>query len=91
MDTVSTTVRSRNMSAVKHRYSETECRLRLVLWAAGIRYRMHVRIFGTPNRVIAKVKVAVFVDSCFWHGCRYHDRCPQSTPEFRRSKIDTGQ
>lgn len=88
MDTVSKAVRSRIMSAVKQKDSEIERKFRLALWAEGIRYRKHVRMFGTPDIVISTSRLLVFVDSCFWHGCRYHYSCPKSNAEFWQSKID---
>jgi DNA mismatch endonuclease (patch repair protein) len=88
MDTVTKAVRSRIMSAVKQKDSEIERKLRLALWAEGVRYRKHVRMFGTPDLVISTTRLLVFVDSCFWHGCRYHYRCPKSNAGFWQSKID---
>jgi DNA mismatch endonuclease (patch repair protein) len=91
MDTVTKAVRSRIMSAVKQKDSEIERKLRRALWAGGVRYRKHVRMFGTPDLVISTTRLLVFVDSCFWHGCRYHYSCPKSNAEFWRSKIERNQ
>jgi DNA mismatch endonuclease, patch repair protein len=88
MDTVTKAVRSRNMAAVKHKDSQIERTLRRALWAAGIRYRKHLPMFGRPDLVISNARILVFVDSCFWHGCRYHYRCPQSNREFWRRKVE---
>lgn len=61
--------RHRNMSAVKNKDSEIEILLRRSLWARGIRYRKNVKtVFGHPDIVFLKKKVAVFCDSEFWHG-----------------------
>src|SRR3954471_774049 len=88
MDSVTKAIRSRIMSSVKQKDSEIERRLRLALWAAGVRYRKNVRIFGTPDLVVSRARLLVFVDSCFWHGCRFHYRCPKSNADFWQSKID---
>jgi DNA mismatch endonuclease (patch repair protein) len=49
--------------------------LRLVsaeLYPLGYRYRKHSRrVLGTPDIVFHKFKLAVFIDSDFWHGRNY--------------------
>jgi DNA mismatch endonuclease (patch repair protein) len=38
--------------------------------------------------VFRPVKVAVFVDGCFWHGCPIHGTWPKANAEFWRQKIE---
>lgn len=75
------------MSRIKQRDSGIERALRAALWRTGVRYRKHVRIYGTPDLAMSTARVLVFVDSCFWHGCRFHCRRPKSNVEFWESKI----
>ena len=42
---------------------------------------------GHPDIVFIGRKVAVFVDSCFWHGCAMHCRMPHSNVDYWVSKI----
>lgn len=57
------------MSAVKSSDSKIEIMLRKALWSKGYRYRKNCRkIFGKPDIVFISSKIAVFVDSEFWHG-----------------------
>lgn len=35
-----------------------------------------------------KLRVAVFLDGCFWHGCPEHATSPRSNAEWWRSKLD---
>jgi DNA mismatch endonuclease (patch repair protein) len=45
-------------------------------------WRRHCRLPGTPDFALQAHKVAIFVDGCFWHGCR---RCGKSiTPSTNR-------
>lgn len=61
--------RKRNMQAVKSSGSAIERRLGQALWARGHRYRKNNRkVFGKPDFTFAKYKIAIFVDSEFWHG-----------------------
>lgn len=87
MDSVDRETRSRIMSSVKQRDSGIERMLRLALWGRGLRYRKNVRIYGTPDIVFPASRILVFVDSCFWHGCRFHCRRPKSNVDFWESKI----
>ena len=44
-------------------------------------------IFGKPDFVFRDRKIAVFLDSCFWHGCRKHFRMPKGNREYWSEKI----
>lgn len=44
-----------------------------------------------PDVVFTAARVAVFVDGCFWHGCREHRSLPASNGEFWRQKIEATQ
>jgi DNA mismatch endonuclease (patch repair protein) len=60
---------SYNMSRVRSKDSAIEIMLRQELWKRGLRYRKNVtRVFGKPDIVFGKYKIAVFCDSEFWHG-----------------------
>jgi DNA mismatch endonuclease (patch repair protein) len=87
MDTLSPIQRSRVMSLIKQRDTKLEKQFRIALWATGVRYRKNVRMYGTPDIVIRKVRLLIFLDSCFWHGCRHHCRMPKSNVEFWSKKI----
>jgi DNA mismatch endonuclease (patch repair protein) len=90
MDHVTKKVRSKIMAAVRSRgNTTTELPLAQLLWAAGIRgYRKHWPIAGKPDFAWPGRKIAVFVDGCFWHGCRCK-YLPRTNTEFWRSKIET--
>lgn len=61
---------------------DTELKLINVLRAAGINgWRRNANLFGKPDFVFPKQRVAVFVDGCFWHR---HKHCRFSyTPKSR--------
>lgn len=40
-----------------------------------------------PDFVFPKLKLAVFVDGCFWHGCPKHATWPKQNAAFWRAKI----
>ena len=61
--------RSVQMSKIRSRNSKPELILRKALWSKNVRFRLHDRSLpGTPDIVIKKYKLAIFVDGEFWHG-----------------------
>ncbi len=38
--------------------------------------------------MFTRVRVAVFVDGCFWHRCPEHGSFPKTNAEWWRSKLD---
>jgi len=85
VDTLTQEERSRRMSGIRYRGNRsTEWRFRAALVSAGIRgWKMHVRsVPGIPDFFFPTLNLAVFVDGCFWHGCR---RCARRTPRKNRA------
>jgi len=57
------------MQAIKSKETKIEIRLAKALWANGHRYRKNDKtVFGKPDLTFKKYKLAVFVDSEYWHG-----------------------
>lgn len=50
-------------------------------------WRRHRPIFGKPDFVFPKIKLAVFVDGCFWHRCAKHSNTPVNNREFWERKL----
>jgi DNA mismatch endonuclease, patch repair protein len=51
---------------------------------------LHARNSGRvkPDFVFRQLRVAVFVDGCFWHGCPKHVTWPKTRAAFWRQKIE---
>jgi len=80
------------MRAVKSKNSKIEISLMQELRKRKIAYKKHVpNLPGTPDIVLKKEKVAIFVDSCFWHGCRWHGTMPASNRKFWTQKISANK
>lgn len=61
--------RSENMSRIRSKNTSIELLLGKAMWAIGLRYRKNDKtVFGKPDFVFKRKKVAVFCDSEFWHG-----------------------
>ena len=79
------------MQAIKCKDSEIELLLRRELWKRGLRYRKNSKsVFGHPDIVFIKKKVAIFCDSEFWHGYDWGKRKDdiKSNKAFWISKIE---
>jgi len=64
--------RSKTMGKIRAKNSKPELVFRQALWRENIRYRTHVKGFpGTPDIVIKKYRLAIFVDGSFWHGYQW--------------------
>lgn len=75
MDRLTPAQRRKNMQRVRNKDSQIELKLRRALWHAGFRYRKNVRsVFGCPDVVFLRLKIAVFCDSEFWHGFDWENR-----------------
>lgn len=42
---------------------------------------------GTPDFVVQSLRVAIFCDGCFYHGCRQHGHVPKSNQDYWGPKI----
>ena len=56
-----------------------------------IGWRRNFRIFGRPDFVFPKLKLAIFVDGCFWHGCPTHSNLPVGNAEFWARKLNSNK
>jgi DNA mismatch endonuclease (patch repair protein) len=50
-------------------------------------WRRNQKIFGKPDFIFSKYRLAVFVDGCFWHGCPKHATKPANNRAFWRRKL----
>src|SRR5882762_6154295 len=89
MDRVSKATRSRIMASVRSKGNRsTEQLMARILRKAGLRgYRKHWQVAGKPDFAWPAKKTALFVDGCFWHGCRRCNRPSKSNLSFWREKI----
>lgn len=69
MDVHTPSQRSKNMQAIRSTGTKDEILLAKALWHLGYRYRKNNRtVYGTPDLTFKKYKIAIFVDSEFFHG-----------------------
>ncbi len=91
MDRLTKEQRYKNMSANKSKDTKLEILFGKLLWNAGVRYRKNDKtVFGKPDFVIRKMKIAIFCDGEFWHGRNWAERKNdhKSNCDFWYSKIE---
>ena len=89
MERHSSEQRSKNMQAVKSSGSKEELAIAKALWHRGLRYRKNNKtVFGKPDFTFKKYKIAIFVDSEFFHGKDFETKKkPVNNAEFWDKKI----
>lgn len=81
--------RSVVMSKIRSRDTEPEWIVRRYLFSRGYRYRKNVKgLPGTPDIVLRKYGIVIFIHGCFWHGHEIDGHIPHSNSEFWRKKIE---
>jgi len=90
------------MSVQLQRDTKPEMAIRRILHARGYRYRVDYRLPGIRQRAdiaFPRLRIAVFVDGCFWHSCPQHGTTPRRNrnwwvtkfEENKRRDADTNQ
>lgn len=86
MDNRTPEQRHENMSHIKSKNTAPERKLMRALRDKGIWFTHHRKdVFGKPDIVFKRKKIAVFVDSDFWHGKKH---LPKSNQDFWSAKFD---
>ncbi|MFI5965360.1 very short patch repair endonuclease [Streptomyces asoensis] len=87
----SSAARRRNMQAIRSRDTKPEWLIRRLVHAQGLRYRVATRplpdLRRTADMVFRSVKVAVFIDGCYWHGCPQHYVPPKTNSGYWSEKV----
>ena len=85
--------RRKIMKSIKSRDTKPEVLLRKALWHEGYRYRKNYKALkGTPDIVLTKYHIVIFVDSEFFHGKDYDELINRlkrgKRPEYWSNKIE---
>lgn len=83
---------SHRMRLTPSRDTRPEVALRRALHAAGMRYWVDARpvpsVRRTADVVFPRLRIAVFLDGCYWHGCPDHYVASKSNVSWWRNKIE---
>ena len=89
-DVFSKSKRSEVMRAVKSRGNKsTELKLIEIFKNRKIiGWRRNYKLFGKPDFVFPKQRLAIFLDGCFWHGHDCRNTKPADNADYWRQKIE---
>lgn len=83
------------MARTRGRDNARERQVRSALHGAGLRFRIHFAAIAGTRRTIdvafTRVRLAIFCDGCFWHGCPIHATTPKANREWWANKISTNK
>lgn len=88
-DRMSNEKRSYTMSRIRSKgNASTELEMVSIMRRHGIRgWKRSQKVAGKPDFIFWTYRVAVFIDGCYWHGCK---RCyipPKSNEDYWNKKI----
>lgn len=87
-DVFTASERSRIMSRIRSHNTKPELFLYRILKKLGLNVRRRTKLPGNPDFFLPEINAAVFVDGCFWHGCRRcKNKVPQTNQKFWNEKI----
>ena len=76
------------MAKIKSKDTKPELLVRRYLYHRGYRYRKNVKgLPGTPDIVMKKYGIAIFVHGCFWHGHDADMHLPATNSDYWAKKI----
>lgn len=79
------------MSKVRSKDTKPEMIVRRLAHALGYRFRLHrADLPGKPDLVFPRLRKAIFVHGCFWHGhnCKRGRNRPRSNQDYWLVKLD---
>ncbi len=89
-DTFTPQKRSEIMSRISGKNTSPELAVRKILFSLGFKYRLHDRkLSGKPDIVVTRLRIAFFVNGCFWHqhkGCK-RQSVPKSNVDYWTNKL----
>ncbi|ADL45299.1 very short patch repair endonuclease [Micromonospora aurantiaca (nom. illeg.)] len=85
----------KSMQANTGRDTKPELALRRAVHALGLRYYVNRRpikaVRRTADLLFPRLKLAVFLDGCFWHGCPEHHTIAKTNAAFWSQKVATNR
>ncbi|GAA1583908.1 very short patch repair endonuclease [Actinoplanes couchii] len=83
------------MQANTGRDTKPELALRRAVHARGLRYFVNRRpikaVRRTADLLFPRLRLAVFLDGCFWHGCPRHHTISKTNAAFWAEKVATNR
>lgn len=88
VDNLTPKQRTKNMRSIRSENTKPELKISRELKRLRIYFSTHPKtIIGKPDFLFRKKKIAVFIDSDFWHGNHARFKMPKSNIRYWKAKI----
>ncbi len=78
--------RSWVMSRIRSKNTKIDLKMKRILSDTSYKFEMYPKMFGSPDFVLERKRIAIFCDGDFWHGFRYEEK-KKPAKKFWRDKI----
>ena len=75
------------MSRIRGKNTKIDLKMKEELKKKKIRFEMYPKMFGNPDFIIKKKKIAIFCDGDFWHGYKYYEK-KKPAKKYWRDKLE---
>jgi len=89
-DVFSRKKRSWVMSQIRGKDTKIEKKMNGILSELNYKFEMYPKMFGSPDFVLERRRIAIFCDGDFWHGFRYEEK-KKPAKKFWRDKIQNNR
>ena len=75
------------MSRIRSKNTKIDLKMKKILAGLKCGYKMYPKMYGNPDFIIKRKRIAIFCDGDFWHGYNY-DSKKKPAKKFWRDKIE---
>ena len=75
------------MSRIRGTNTKIDLKMKKILSGMKYKHEMYPKMYGSPDFIITRKRIAIFCDGDFWHGYKYHEK-KKLPKKFWRDKIE---
>jgi len=79
--------RSWIMSRIRGSNTKIDLKMKKLLSENKYKFEMYPKMYGNPDFILKRKKIAIFCDGDFWHGYRYHEK-KKPAKKYWKDKIE---
>ena len=75
------------MSRIRGSNTKIDLKMKKLLSENKYKFEMYPKMYGNPDFILKRKKIAIFCDGDFWHGYRYHEK-KKPAKKYWKDKIE---
>ena len=79
--------RSWVMSQIRGKNTKIEIKMEMILKKTRYKFEKHPKMYGDPDFVHKRKRIAIFCDGDFWHGYRYDEKKKPAKKATAKKKV----